>query len=77
MFIGVHTKMRYKVVIGYGKEGYFKKALVTEPEFFISLEEVREYVRMITQKVGEAKIWFIRVWEQGKEDYHDMGNSWQ
>ncbi len=72
----MHTK--YKLIVGVcAGEGLLQHKEVFAPLYFHTLEEVRIEYGKITIQVQESgkKVWFAKVWEFGKEDYHDMGDD--
>jgi len=65
---------KYKVVIGSEVKGSFGKKGVDAPKYFDSLEKVRDYIAKRKKEilVDKQDVWFVKVWEFGKEDYIDM-----
>ncbi|PIN74084.1 hypothetical protein COV20_00525 [Candidatus Woesearchaeota archaeon CG10_big_fil_rev_8_21_14_0_10_45_16] len=69
---------RYKIIIAsIDPFDTFSGKSVERPEYFTTLEEVKEYYLKQQRKIegSRRKIWFYKVWEFGKEDYQDMGDD--
>ena len=66
---------KYKLVVGIRKrDSAFSETEVLSPLYFVSLDELRHAYLQIKTRIEEEgkRVWFARVWEFGKEDYHDM-----
>ncbi len=65
---------KYKLVIGTELPGCFGKKGVDKPRLFNTLEDLKKYYQKRKKEIEKDnwKIWFVKVWEFGKEDYIDM-----
>ncbi len=64
---------KFKLIIGIKTDVWGEKGL-EKPQFFSTIEELKEYYYKREKEIISSgkKIWFAKVWEFGKEDYHDM-----